>query len=660
MSTPSEDQIRQEQTIQFMKQVFDLKMPAPPAVLGPGILAHTTLTRRNQPEFYAGAPWRLEPDGNHIPLLIVVREANVTDPGLGPWHLDELRIEQRLAGGAWHKIRGYRPYQLADVNPDGSIDRTFWTFATRIPLARLQEVDLDSRGQQVDLRVAFDGRFPTQDNPGAGLTYRYLQVDLASHALPLGRAAHAGGPRQWFYGDTHYHSSHTNDIWEFGYPVRQARRAGRAIGLDWMAITDHSCDLDEPDLEDPNLMRWERLRQELGKWSVSNHRYRMLLGEEITLVNSRGGYVHMLALGPLHDLIPGAFWSAADVGVKRVVELLYAFVSQKGGYPPGAMKALFGQVLGYDQVLDLLGDRVLIFAAHPYDTAQPPGLNGTWVEDELAHHDLNGHEFWNGRIRRRTDTLVDPTANPFDEPEWNDPHKLEEHDKERVDTLRERVENKWEAVLCRGVDNWASAEPLPRPRPVFAAGSDAHGDFNHCVGIGWNYKEHGSITDNALGRVRTVLHLPRHTSDRVPTRAAILAALERGACLVTDGPVLACTLQQDGQVTHMGEVATLADDGPVELEIVAHTTPEFGPVPEVEVFTYLKGQQEDRPQKTTVGTGASDTIVLDGQRGYCRVQAQSLGSDREPFCCITNPIWVRIPGGGERRVYVTVRQQMAD
>ena len=78
------------------------------------------------------------------------------------------------------------------------------------------------------------------------------------------------------------------------------------------------------------------------------------------------------------------------------------------------------------------------------------------------------------------------------------------------------------------------------------------------------------------------------------------------------------------------------------------------------MFTYLKGQQEDRPLKTTVGTGASDTIVLDGQRGYCRVQAQSLGPDHEPFCCFTNPIWVQIPGGGERRVYVTVRQQMAD
>ena len=48
---------------------------------------------------------------------------------------------------------------------------------------------------------------------------------------------------QWYYGDTHYHSNYANDFKEFGNPVPDTRVAAECIGLDWLVITDHSCDL---------------------------------------------------------------------------------------------------------------------------------------------------------------------------------------------------------------------------------------------------------------------------------------------------------------------------------------------------------------------------------------------------------------------------------
>jgi hypothetical protein len=650
MSTTEWDQEKLAGVRAFFEAYFGLEMPDPE----PGIEleAHTTLTRQNQPEFYADAPWRLEPDLGEIPLLFVIREANVEEPGLGPWRLDELRIEERLNNGVWRKVRGYRPSQLPDVDPEGFFASSFWSYSTRLRLQTLQGIDTGKRGQVARLRVVFAGRFPPYDELDES-PRRYLQVHLAEHALPLGRAATNENPRRWFYGDTHYHSSYTNDIWEFGNPVRDARYAGRAIGLDWLVITDHSCDLDDQDPEFGSLTRWARLRQELAKPSISDKHFRMIRGEEVTLLNASGGYVHMLVMGPLKDMIPGGFWSEGDSTIKWFAKLVNRLVSALGGYPKDAVERLFGLVLNFEQVLARLPANALIFAAHPYDQAQPPFLKSTWTEEELADHRLTGHEFWNGRSRRQTEPLVDPTDDPFAEPEWNDADKLKKRDKARVERLQELVE-KWEAVLQQGIDEWAAGDERPNLRPVFIGGSDAHGDFSYSVGVGWNYREHGYITDNALGRVRTVIHLPRHASSRVPTQAQVLSALEGGACIVTDGPVVELSLRCDGQVAHVGDVLALSGDDMPEMTIRGYSTQEFGPVEEAEVITYLKGQQDNHPKRTKVCAGPPTMLEVEGRRGYCRVQAWTVGRDGERFCCFTNPIWLRIADGEKRQLRVAV------
>jgi len=655
MSATDSDQELEKLTREYLEDFFGVESVEASAELP--LRAHATLTRQNQPEFHADAPWRLEPDCDSIPLLFAIRDANLRPPGLGPWLLRQLWIEQELSGGRWRTIRSYPAARLPGVASEGIIDTSFWVFRTRISLNLLRDIDTKERGETARLRVVFTGRFPPGVDADPAPVHRYLQVYLARDPLPLSRAANASGPRHWFYGDTHYHSAYTNDIWEFGNPVRDARYAAMAIGLDWLVITDHSCDLDDRDDGATSPTRWERLKQELARWSLSNYRFRCILGEEITLHKGNIGYLHMLAFGGLRCLIEGGFWSDEDRLVKRVAQEIIEIAAQSGGYPADTVERLFHKVYTFEQVLSQLPPETLIFAAHPYSAAQPPFINGTWDKKQLAHPRLTGHEFWNGRTRRQTEALIDPTDDPFKEPEWNDPDKLAKADRSRVEKLHEWVEEKWEPVLQQGVDEWSSADGPPERRPVFIAGSDAHGDFNYSVGVGWDYRQHGWINDNALGRARTVVHLPHYQSARVPPVRQILAGLKRGSCVVTDGPVLEFSLRQDGRVAHMGQVLTVGGDAQPQLDVTIHTTPEFGPSEGVKVVTYMQGNGNGKRSRTTAGVGETTSVTLKGTRGYCRIATQTTGRGGERFCCFTNPIWLWNPDGRTVRLRVRVEQR---
>jgi hypothetical protein len=586
-----------------------------------------------------------------------------------------LKVEQRLADGTWHGVCSLGPEQLPHVNEQGDIGLNFWTHRIWVPLFEpgtdgslfLPEVQ---RGDTLHLRVLFVGSFhPHEEIESPEI---HLEVQLAEQALPQGRAAHTSGPRHWFYGDTHYHSAYTNDVKEFGGPVPETREAGHAIGLDWLVVTDHSCDLDDRDEGPDGPTRWERLKAELSSPALSDEQFRCILGEEITLRGGAGErYIHMLAFGAMEEMMEGGFLPDEEGGFmtklfKEALDELLTMAIKEGGYAEDTADRLFGPVHTFAEVLDALPPATLTFAAHPYAIAQPPFVNCDWAAEDLQNPRLTGHEFWNGRSRR-TALFTD---DPFSRRGFADPERLRKADAGRIKKLQDHVEEDWDGILQRGIDEWGPAEDRPALRPVFIAGSDAHGSFNHSVGWGWDYQSQLMCNDNALGRVRTVVYLPEHGTHTVPETGDLLAALGKGACVVTDGPLLEVSLQQNGHTAHMGDLLTISGGGHVVLEIQAHTTAEFGAVGEVEVVTYFQdpGGQEDelldrigdlvdgwlgrRPRKTTLRAGESRIVKVTGSQGFCRVQARTVGQSGEQFCCFTNPIWVRIEDGRKARLRV--------
>ncbi|RPI84961.1 MAG: hypothetical protein EHM41_12045 [Chloroflexi bacterium] len=613
------------------------KEPSTNVLKMPGVMAPN-----NQPEFWADAPWRLIPGVQEIPITFYIRDGNVDSPGFSPWRLDSLRVEQRLRNKKWHKLRTYLPANLGNIDQQGQIEDNFWVFSSSIPLSELHDVRI---GDKVHLRVIFVGSANPYDK--ITLIKRHLEITLSQYPFPLGRTAQPSGPRQWFYGDPHYHSAYTNDVKEYGAPLPETRGAALSIGLDWIVVTDHSCDLVLKRDGESGLSRWDLLKAEISS-GLSDECFRFILGEEITLIGRGEKYVHMLAMGGMQDMIQGAFLpdDSSSLPVDIWINAIKTIIRFGKGYSLDLLQTLFGKLLPFNEVLGNLPTNTLTFAAHPYDIAQVPPSK--WDGHDLSHLQLTGHEFWNARSRRS----ANHTDNPFTRKSWTDPDTLRHKDEVRVNKLLSHVSKKWEPHLIRGVDEWAAGSDLPSRRPVFIGGSDSHGDFNYHAGMAWNYSKADMVDDNAPGRVRTAIYLPGYQSALVPDIDLILAALKKGSCVVTDGPILEFSLQQNGQFAYMGETLQISGEGDPEIKIIAHSTPEFGMVTQVEVVTYFKSQKSKKSSSLIVEQGKQASIPIAGNLGYYRLQAQTSGADGELFCCFTNPIWVRVVDGPKRKLKI--------
>jgi hypothetical protein len=91
----------------------------------------------------------------------------------------------------------------------------------------------------------------------------------------------------------------------------------------------------------------------------------------------------------------------------------------------------------------------------------------------------------------------------------------------------------------------------------------------------------------------------------------------------------------------MGETLHYRTGMPLRVYIIGHTSPEFGPLTEVEVITYSNHFGVGRRVATKVHPGQPATLDIHGKTGYIRLETQTTGSNDEYFYCFTNPIWFK-------------------
>ncbi|NOR46128.1 MAG: hypothetical protein GQ534_11135 [Candidatus Delongbacteria bacterium] len=99
-------------------------------------------------------------------------------------------------------------------------------------------------------------------------------------------------------GDMHYHSQYTSDQVEFGAPLTMTRDCSESLGLNFVGVTDHSYDLDDDpdnylkrDVDTPLFHEMKNICADLTDEDIN-----FIAGEEITVRNSKGRNVHLLAL----------------------------------------------------------------------------------------------------------------------------------------------------------------------------------------------------------------------------------------------------------------------------------------------------------------------------------------------------------------------------
>jgi len=230
-----------------------------------------SLIYRKQPEIVFDAPTRVDP-GRAIPLFLIIKDADSF-----PVSLMEVVVHAVYESGAERVARF--PFGGLVVR-----EGIWWDSFNIVPefsgMVRLVPY----------LRFVREGRPATvvADNyPGTSKSP--LVVQVSTSALP--------GERGWYHGDIHCHSFHTSDQVEFGAPMEALALAGFSMGLDWVAVTDHSYDLDDTaddySERDPANGKWRAMRSVA---ELLQRTFTVIPGEEVTCRTAEGRNCHMLAL----------------------------------------------------------------------------------------------------------------------------------------------------------------------------------------------------------------------------------------------------------------------------------------------------------------------------------------------------------------------------
>lgn len=202
---------------------------------------------RKQPEIVFDMPFQVllkEP----VPVFLFIKDAHRY-----PVRLEEVSI--RILGPE------AAPPIVVRQTINKTVDAPFFSHTIHIPPIHFP--------QEGDYRIFARARIATgrerrqiilQDNY-RGIPAHPFRLTVIPDPLPVFPG--------WHWGDLHFHSHYTADQVEFGAPVREAVIAAKALGLDFLAVTDHSYDLDDmPDnylRNDPELTKWRAFWREMDE-----------------------------------------------------------------------------------------------------------------------------------------------------------------------------------------------------------------------------------------------------------------------------------------------------------------------------------------------------------------------------------------------------------
>lgn len=331
-----------------------------------------------EPEIVFDAPFRVEP-GCQLPVMLLIKDADQY-----PAELREVVIEINVEGSPklhFADPEGFKNLRSLHGNPE-SLQNLRGSCTNRWSY-RIFDIDIPEafRGKTMTVdchcRAVIAGRERTIRNDNfPGLSHAPLRVFAAQDPLPT--------PDGWRHGDLHYHTEYTTDQVEFGAPLAATVAAAKALGLQFLAATDHSYDLDDMEGDflhnDPDLRRWKKSREEISEFNrTSRDGFTIIPGEEVTCANAEGRNVHLLVLNE-PSFLPGS-GDGAEKWSRTRSEMTIA------------------------QVLQVMSPGALAMAAHPHDPA--PWLEkwlirrGRWeaADNRLVSHVqiLNGLD--NGAFR---------------------------------------------------------------------------------------------------------------------------------------------------------------------------------------------------------------------------------------------------------------------
>jgi len=236
-----------------------------------------------EPEILADIPHRINLNTS-IPLMLLVKDADRY-----PIFLENIHIRIRNENGLNRE-------DVIEFNQH--ITDHFWSESL--------EISRDGLNQSLFIEVLFN--YEVNGMKKSCINHNLALLPSSPMEVYLNRAP-MPGEGKIYWGDLHYHSQLTEDMVEFGAPLRQTVAAGKSLGLSFFCPTDHSYDLDDLPgswiISDPDLQKWNHSRREIERINESHPSCLVIPSEEVTVRNSHGHNIHVLVLNA-PDFIPGS------------------------------------------------------------------------------------------------------------------------------------------------------------------------------------------------------------------------------------------------------------------------------------------------------------------------------------------------------------------
>ncbi|OPZ98387.1 MAG: hypothetical protein BWY70_01238 [Bacteroidetes bacterium ADurb.Bin408] len=495
--------------------------------------------------------------------------------------------------------------------------------------------------------------------------YVYLRVNRSENSFPR--------VTNWYRGDVHFHGIFTQNDAENGLPLEASKYVAQQTGLDWITVTDHSCDFDNygTSMQD----NWNRLGQKIYELNNQDSSFILIRGLELSIKNSEDKTVHAL-IYPC-DTAPYSL----------------SYISDGGGDVSGTILHI------NDAVDSLVIYNAFAYAAHPFAEKDelPFTVNGgSWnlndnlfPEDGMPHPSLGtvisnnislpsdvfensalsllkknicGVEIWNYWKTLNSDenpynpwnVMYEPQAVTFSTVPLSEPSH-------HIYRLIQNMDI-YSSILRRGLIEKNTNGNLADWKFFLSGGSDAHGDFNYSNTsflsfAGINYDK---VTDNSIGKINTLVYCPNGMG---PYGTNILHALRNGHSVMSSGPVLTLSVYENGlPLAIVGEdkIFTCPSTTSVELQIT--TNDEFGYASNLALIVGTENgeQRLSLPVSQNTVSLSLDGIIdqlhifslcnnkwfyvraeLETHRYYSLFESQLFKKNQEFFHCFTNPVWLK-------------------
>ena len=542
------------------------------------------------------------------------------------------------------------------------ITQKFWYFTFTIPPDKLVGFE-----DAIDIKVYFNLNWQTDETA-------YLRVFRSDDNFP--------SLNGWYRGDSHFHSMYTNNSAEFGLPLDASKTAAQAVGLDWLTITDHSCDYDN--YGSSMTDNWMREHDEITALNAADSSLLLIHAEELSVNNSNGEVIHLLCYPPAS--IPGSLpylgdgdgdLTATSLGID---DILYP-LSQIGGFAYAAHP-----FSGGDKLSSLIGGGNWNVG----DTAFPANGTAWYGYDQISCNNtgaasdlysqtpaqylfkstIRGGEIWNTRnFLTTTDEMMNPwnveyssSVTGFVPYTQNDPMYHRNRFASGFETTQ--------FLNLKGLQEKNANPSLQGYRFYYTAGSDAHGSFN-TSNTDFVYAMVASIHDNAIGKPSTVVYCPQGMGIG---GSNILQALDNGNAVMSDGPLLTLNIDTDANFSTIegivGEeilpdvneyyqarlllnLRTTAEFGSYQsLRIVAGTTDGEHEI-QIPAISFPNDFSLSMSMDSLMNEILSPDSISENEYFYLRCEVITYADYAgftaihacagDTFHCYTNPIWIKRP-----------------